>query len=56
MQVVIPLNIPLVEFVPNMSRWKVFNMTKERNEPRPLAKHISCECRCEFDGRKCNSR
>ena len=22
MQVVIPLNIPLVEFVPNMSRWK----------------------------------
>ena len=20
-----------------------------------LTKHVSCECRCKFDGRKCNS-
>ena len=35
---------------------KVFNMTKGINESRALAKYISCECRCEFDGRKCNLR
>ena len=25
------------------------------NELKTLAKHISCECKCKFDGRKCNS-
>ena len=25
------------------------------NESKKLTKHISCECRCNFDGRKCNS-
>ena len=25
------------------------------NESKTLAKHISCECKCKFDGRKCNS-
>ena len=25
------------------------------NESRTLTKHISCECKCRFDGRKCNS-
>ena len=25
------------------------------NEPKTLAKHISFECKCKFDGRKCNS-
>ena len=24
------------------------------NESKTLAKHISCECKCRFDGRKCN--
>ena len=24
-------------------------------ESKTLVKHISYECRCEFDGRKCNS-
>ena len=33
---------------------KVFNMIKGINEWRALAKYISCECRGEFDGRKCN--
>ena len=35
---------------------KVFNMIKEINQTIILTKHISCECRCGFDGRKCNSR
>ena len=35
---------------------KVFNMIKGINESKILAEHISCEFRCEFDGRKCNSR
>ena len=33
----------------------VFNMITRINEPKTLAKDTSCECKCEFDGRKCNS-
>ena len=33
-----------------------FNMIKETNESKTLGKHISRECRCELDRRKCNSR
>ena len=25
------------------------------NESKTLAKHISCECKCNFDGKKYNS-
>ena len=25
------------------------------NESKTLTKHISCECKCRFDGRKCDS-
>ena len=25
------------------------------NESKALTKHISCECKCKFDGTKCNS-
>ena len=25
------------------------------NESKTLTKHTSCECKCRFDGRKCNS-
>ena len=25
------------------------------NESKTLIKHISCECKCKFDGIKCNS-
>ena len=35
---------------------KVFNMIKRINKSKTLIKHISCECRCEFDSRKCDSR
>ena len=33
----------------------VFNMITGTNESKTLAKHISWECKCKFDGTKCNS-
>ena len=33
----------------------VFNMITRINELKALTKHISCECKCKFDGRKYNS-
>ena len=33
----------------------VFNMTTAINESKTSTKHISCNCTCKFDGRKCNS-
>ena len=33
----------------------VLNMITGINESKTLTKHISCECKCRFDGRKCNS-
>ena len=33
---------------------KVFHLIKTINDSKSLTKHISCECRCEFDSRKCN--
>ena len=32
----------------------VFNMITRINESKTLTKHISCECKCKFDGGKCN--
>ena len=25
------------------------------NKSKTLTKHLSCECKCKFDGKKCNS-
>ena len=33
----------------------MFNMITGINESKTLTKHISCEWKCKFDGRKCNS-
>ena len=33
----------------------MFNIIRGINELKPLAKHISCKCKCRFDGKKCNS-
>ena len=33
----------------------VLNMITEINESKTLTKDISYECKCKFDGRKCNS-
>ena len=30
------------------------NKTEDLNESRTLTKHISCECKCKFNGRKRN--
>ena len=44
--------------VPNKTKevnLNVFNTITRINDLRTLAKHTSCECKCKFDGRKCNS-
>ena len=59
MEVVILLKIHLVEYVPNKKvdvNLKVFDMIKGINESKTLIEHISCEFRCEFDARECNSK
>ena len=33
----------------------MFNMITGTNESKTLTKHISCKCKCKFDGRKYNS-
>ena len=33
----------------------LFNMITGINESKTLKNHISCECKCKFDGRNCNS-
>ena len=33
----------------------VFSMITGTNESKTLTKHISCECKYRFDGKKCNS-
>ena len=43
--------------VPNKTEYlnlSVFNMIAGINESKTLTRHISCECNCKFDGRKCN--
>ena len=43
--------------VPNKtkdSNLNMFNMYTGTNEPNTLTKHIPFECKCRFDGRKCN--
>ena len=32
----------------------VLNIITGLNESKTLTKHISCECKCKFEGRKCN--
>ena len=33
----------------------IFNIITGINESKTWTKHISCECKCKFDGKKCNS-
>ena len=39
-------------FLPN----KMEDMNQKVTKSRTIVKHISCKCRFEFEGRKCNSR
>ena len=32
-----------------------FNLMARKNELKKITKHISCECKCKFDGKNCNS-
>ena len=32
-----------------------FNLMARENELKKITKHISCECKCKFDGKNCNS-
>ena len=44
--------------VPNKTQdlnLSVFNTIKGINESKTIRKHISCECKCNFDRTKCNS-
>ena len=44
--------------VPNKTKdlnLSVFNLITGINELKILTEHVSCECKCKFDGRKCNS-
>ena len=33
----------------------MLNVIAGINQSKTLTKHISCKCKCKFDGRKCNS-
>ena len=45
-------------YVPNKTEdlnLSVFSMILGINGLKTLKEHISCDCKCKFDGRKCNS-
>ena len=41
--------------LPKVCVLSVFNMITGINESKTLTKHVSCEFKCKFDGRKCSS-
>ena len=50
-------DLPNKVCVPNKTKdliLTVFNMITGINESKTLTKHIPYECKCKFDGRKCN--
>ena len=50
-------DLPSKVCVPNKTEdlnLSVFNIITGINESKTLTKNISCECKCKFDGRKCN--
>ena len=34
---------------------KAFNMITNKNEAKTMTKHISCDCKCKFNSKTCNS-
>ena len=34
---------------------KEFNMITNKDEAKPMTKHISCECKCKLNSTTCNS-
>ena len=44
-------------YVPNKTKdlnLSIFNMITGTNESKTLTKHMSCKCKCNFDGRSCS--
>ena len=44
-------------YVPNKTKdlnLSIFNMITGTNESKTLPKHMSCKCKCNFDGRSCS--
>ena len=37
------------------SKLNVYGIITGKNGSKILTKHVSCNCKCKFDGRKCNS-
>ena len=33
---------------------KVFNMITNKNGPKVMTKHTSCDCKCKFNNESCN--
>ena len=51
-------DLPNKVYVPNKTEHlnlSVFSIITGINESKISLKHISCECKCKFDGRKYNS-
>ena len=58
LEVVLLLMTYLIKYVFKIkqdSNLPIFNIITGINELKTLTKHISCECKCKFDGRSCNS-
>ena len=34
---------------------KAFNMIKNKDETKAMIEHISCDCKCKFNSKTCNS-
>ena len=35
---------------------KAFNMITNKDEPKSMTEHISCDCKCKFSSATCNSK
>ena len=53
LEVVILLMNHLIKYM--FQNLSVFIMITGTNYSKTLTEHISCECKCKFDGRRCNS-
>ena len=56
--VIILMTCPINLRVPNKIEdlnLRVFNIITRINEQKTIIKNISCECKCTFDGKKCDS-
>ena len=47
--------IDVLEVVMHLITFVIKYVFQIKTESKILAKNISCECKCKFDGRKCNS-